>query len=274
MVPPHLLYAICTISAVHSINPEIATAPPRMAGRAFAEETRRLMFDDSDQGQGTLIQPPTLATAQALALLLFYETTVNDGADSAYLRVERYREQTLSLIQTLNVHTPEHPLLTPVPSQSYILGSIDRECLRRVFWFVYIVDCITGTYQHRSRSLEDTSPSPPPMTPAGSAPSTYPPSPSANPYPPYHHPSSYLPPTPPHKPRAVPPMASASGPAHGRGLSHFSEGELRLRLPADETSFEMGTVYESLPEYLYLPGVSFTSICILFDGMLTAGNCR
>lgn len=36
---------------------------------------------------------------------------------------------------------------------------------------------------------------------------------------------------------------------------NYTPAELRLRLPADETSFELGVIYESLPEYLYLPAI-------------------
>lgn len=39
------------------------------------------------------------------------------------------------------------------------------------------------------------------------------------------------------------------------GVMNYTPAELRLRLPADETSFELGVIYESLPEYLYLPAI-------------------
>lgn len=36
-------------------------------------------------------------------------------------------------------------------------------------------------------------------------------------------------------------------PAFTNGLSGFTQEELRVRLPVDETSFEMGVVYECMP---------------------------
>ncbi|CAA7267424.1 unnamed protein product [Cyclocybe aegerita] len=92
----------------------------------------------------------------------------------------------LQIVEGLGVHSPEHPTLTPVPSQEFVQRSIEREAIRRIFWLIHLLDVMASIYFKK------------PVT--------------------------------------------------------FTDSELRLRLPVDETSFELG-VHSTLPEYLYLPAV-------------------
>lgn len=81
-------------------------------------------------------------------------------------------------MEGLGVHSPEHPTLTPVPSQEFVQRSIEREAVRRIFWLIHLLDVMASIYFKK------------PVT--------------------------------------------------------FADNELRLRLPVDETSFELG-VHSTLP---------------------------
>ena len=170
------------------------------------------MFDSS----GRLIAPTNLQTAQTLCLLSAYivvntqdqasfDAASKDKSPAGWISAERFRALSLQLIEAMNVHTPEHPLITPVPSAALINESIERECVRRIFWMIYIMDCTRSIYFGWQGGAHIS--------------------------------------------------ASSKAPSIGGGVLGFSEAELRLRLPVDETSFELGTVHQSLPEYLYLPAV-------------------
>ncbi|KAK7435982.1 hypothetical protein VKT23_019389 [Stygiomarasmius scandens] len=286
-VPLHLLYAMCAMAARHSKQPSLSTG--RFAGSHFADEAVRLMFDDGN-GEGRLIVPPTYQTAQALCILMIHEILRTqqklqgkkeiNRADTESIprtdqlplsREERFRNITLQLLQTLGAHAPEHPLLTPVPSQHYIEVSIERECIRRIFWVIYVVDCMRGIYYkwegnmlggsgrgysglgspssiYATHVKPSSSASAPGHSITGSSTgydllASTSREPMSNPYP--------APPPPP----VLPPGTSEwnMGLLIGNGgIMGFSEADLRLRLPADETSFEMGVVHEILPEYLHL----------------------
>ena len=84
----------------------------------------------------------------------------------------------LTIVEGLGVHSPEHPTLTPVPSPEFISLSLEREAIRRIFWYIYLLDLMASIYFKK------------PMT--------------------------------------------------------FTDAELVLRLPVDETSFELG-VHSTLP---------------------------
>jgi Fungal specific transcription factor domain len=84
----------------------------------------------------------------------------------------------LNIVEGLGVHSPEHPTLTPVPSPEFISVSLEREAIRRIFWYIHLLDLKASIYFKK------------PMT--------------------------------------------------------FPDPELRLRLPVDETSFELG-VHSTLP---------------------------
>ncbi|KAG7093900.1 hypothetical protein E1B28_007538 [Marasmius oreades] len=264
-VPPHLLFAICALAARFSKQPSLRASRNRFSGRAFADEARRLMFEDHD-AVGRLIVPPSLPTAQALCILSIFEilsrnhqvdpngqpgTTEGDRSELQdrvqWARGERYRDLTLHVVHALGAHMPDPPLLTPVPSQSFIESSIERESVRRVFWLVYLVDLLRGIYyrfddaklgrsgngyagtginpEHTGNFPQATSGFDPNFGPA-----------SASPQPPPNFPP--------------PSLASALG--FNEGVMGFSEVELKIRLPSDETSFELGTIHESIPEYLHL----------------------
>ncbi|KAF8817557.1 hypothetical protein BYT27DRAFT_7237433 [Phlegmacium glaucopus] len=180
-VPSHLLLAVCALAAPLSKQPRFRTTPARFAGKPFAQEALSQMFD----GAGRLVCEPDLAAAQALCILQMHDIVVKE---KNMVWGSRYHEADLALqiVESLGVHSPEHPTLTPVPSQEFVLVSLEREAIRRIFWLIHLLDVIASIYFKK------------PIT--------------------------------------------------------FTDSELRLRLPVDETSFEMG-VHSTLPEYLYLPAV-------------------
>ncbi|KAF8892082.1 fungal-specific transcription factor domain-containing protein [Infundibulicybe gibba] len=175
-VPSYLLHAICALAAPLSKQSRIRTNPVRFAGKPFAKEALSIMFD----GAGRLVCELNLETAQALCLLQIHDVLTKD-ANMLWIL-----DLALQIVETLGVHSPEHPTLTPVPSPEFIQASIEREAVRRIFWLIHLLDVISSIYFKKSSPYTDTG--------------------------------------------------------------------LRLRLPADETSFEMG-VHSTLPEYLYLPAV-------------------
>lgn len=175
-VPRYLVHAICALAAPLSKQSKIRTNPARFAGKPFAQEAMSIMFD----GAGRLVCEPNLATAQALCLLQMHDIITKDK-NMRYNT--RYHDLALQIVKSLGVHSPDHPLLTPLPSPEFIQSSLDRESLRRVFWLIHMLDVMISIYFKR-------------------------------------------------------PLA-------------ICENELRLRLPADETSFELA-VHSTLPEYLHL----------------------
>ncbi|KAJ6493679.1 fungal-specific transcription factor domain-containing protein [Mycena vitilis] len=181
-VPSHLLFAICALAAPLSRQPRIrSSAPPRFSGRPFAHEAISQMFD----GSGHLLCDPNLFTAQALCLLMAHDLIAKEaGATVSF----RYRELALQIVQALGLHASEQPIIT-APTADFIHASIDRECVRRIFWVIHIMDLQASIYTQSPVSLSDA--------------------------------------------------------------------ELRLRLPVDETSFELA-VHSTIPEYLYLPPVHTT----------------
>ncbi|KAJ7245114.1 fungal-specific transcription factor domain-containing protein [Mycena haematopus] len=179
-VPSHLLFAICALAAPSSRQPRIrSTAPPRLSGKLFAHEAVSQMFDRP----GHLICDPNLFTAQTLCLLMVHDLVAKDARAPAN---SRYRDLALQIIQTLGVHNSEQPVSAPVPTTDLIHASIERECVRRIFWVIHIMDLQVSMYNQRPVSLSDA--------------------------------------------------------------------QLRLRLPVDETSFELA-VHSTSPEYLYSPPV-------------------
>ncbi|KAK1227195.1 hypothetical protein PQX77_009829 [Marasmius sp. AFHP31] len=269
-IPPYLLFAICSLSARFSKQPSLHETPDRFSGRVFADEAERLMFEDQD-AVGRLIVQPCLQAAQALTILSIFEilsTTHKPDVDGSqpsnsskgkepekqgvdqWARGERYRDLSLHIVQALGAHLPDPPCPTPVPGPAYIESSIEREGIRRVFWYIYMVDLLRGTYYRweatkkggagsgyagNGVSLEN-------IQIQGADPNTF----SFN--------GTTAPPR-----QAAPNYSTTTSLANALGLHEgvmgFSEVELKLRLPVDETSFELGTIHESLPEYLYLPPI-------------------
>ncbi|KAJ8695088.1 hypothetical protein PTI98_007706 [Pleurotus ostreatus] len=211
-VPTYLLHAVCALAAPLSKQLRLRTNPMRNAGRPFAQEAMSLMFD----GAGRLKADPNLATAQALCLLQLHEMSVFDTSAGLTQWGTRYHDLALQIIDSLGVHAPEHPTLTPVPSPEFIHKAVEHECVRRIFWLIYVIDVMNGLYyKKRGAGWE----------------------------------------------RAI---AGAGMPGLGRhlilrveegqGTGRFTQTELKLRLPVDETSFEL-SVHSTLPEYLFLPGI-------------------
>ncbi|KAF7370717.1 hypothetical protein MSAN_00704900 [Mycena sanguinolenta] len=177
-VPSHLLFAICALAAPLSRQPHLrSTAPPRLRGKLFANAVDSQLFDRS----GHLISDPNLFTAQTLCLLMVHDLIAKDAGGPAN---SRYRDLALQIIQTLGVHNVDNVASAPAPTPDVIQASIERECLRRIFWVIHIMDLQVALYNQR-------------------------------------------------------PLPS-------------SEAQLRLRLPVDETSFELA-VHSTSPEYLYSP---------------------
>lgn len=186
-VPPFLLHAVCALAAPLSKQPRIRTLPARFAGKPFAQEALSLMFD----GAGRLVCKSDLFSAQALCLLQVHDVLTKDknmqwnsryhGWYHSYLA---FRELTslvdlaLQIVESLGVHVPDIPTLTPMPSPEFIHQAIERESVRRIFWLIHFMDVNASIL--------------------------------------YKKPISYR------------------------------ESQLRLRLPADETSFELG-VHSTLP---------------------------
>lgn len=101
----------------------------------------------------------------------------------------------LHIVESLGVHSPEHPTLTPVPSPEFIHASTEREAIRRIFWLIHTLDVMASVFFKK------------PIT--------------------------------------------------------FTDNELRLRLPVDETSFEMGvhsTLPGELPPVSLLPPTAKSSV--------------
>ena len=40
----------------------------------------------------------------------------------------------------MGVHTPDKPVITPLPSQELIHTAMERECARRAFWLIHFYD--------------------------------------------------------------------------------------------------------------------------------------
>ncbi|KDQ61762.1 hypothetical protein JAAARDRAFT_31242 [Jaapia argillacea MUCL 33604] len=175
-VPLHLLFVIYALAAPLSKRPQLRTSPARDAGTVYFEEAMAMMYDSN----GRLICEPSLATAQALCILQIH--MLRSGGPETWH--ERYHDLALEIVENLEVRKPDNPVLTPVPSPEFIQASIDRECTRRVFWFIHWMDMVLHTYVYKPIS---------------------------------------------------------------RPVQDFS-----LRLPVDETSFELA-VHVTLSEYLYLP---------------------
>ncbi|KAJ3865128.1 hypothetical protein EV359DRAFT_80783 [Lentinula novae-zelandiae] len=241
-----------------------------------------------DLYRGVLVLPASLYTAQTLCLLTVYELLAWEQKPSITARTfaraggstdqdpklispqgERFRQLTLQMLQELGVHKPTYPLLTPVPSQAFIEGSIEKECLRRIFWLIYILDCMREIYYqgegqlrggsgrgyHSGGNFNDeisshhTAAQGSVEATGGSQPST-----NATSLPQFT--SAMIVPSfdsPPFSHYNASMSFSPSKRAFSNGFIGFSSEELRVRLPVDETSFEMGAVHECLPEYLYLP---------------------
>lgn len=114
------------------------------------------MFD----GAGRLLCEPNLATAQALCLLRIHECVSKemmapgspryhgkrDATDLGMTMIHAVLDLAMHIIKTLGLHSPEHPTLTPVPSPEFIHASIERECIRRIFWLIHMHNLQASIY--------------------------------------------------------------------------------------------------------------------------------
>lgn len=138
-VPPHLLLAVCAVGASLSKQPSLRTSPGRYAGAPFAQEAAALMFDENRN----LTCEHNLATAQALCLLQLHERMGKS------LWAAQYHQHALDIVTRLGIFDRDHTVLTPFPSPEFINDSIERECARRVFWLIYISDCVASVLYGR-----------------------------------------------------------------------------------------------------------------------------
>ncbi|EPQ56794.1 hypothetical protein GLOTRDRAFT_105364 [Gloeophyllum trabeum ATCC 11539] len=145
-VPPYLLHAMYALAAPLSKQPGIRTTPARLAGKRFFNDAVSMMFDST----GRLCCPPDLVTAQALCLLqmhMLQQTT------QPIMTPIKYHDLALGIVENLGVYKPDNPVITPMPSAEHVHSSIERECTRRVFWFIYLLELLRQTYSHRSMML-------------------------------------------------------------------------------------------------------------------------
>ncbi|KAF8845139.1 hypothetical protein BDN67DRAFT_993825 [Paxillus ammoniavirescens] len=177
-VPQHLLLAVCAVAAPLSKQPRLKTSPCRYAGEVFAQEAISLMFDKNKQ----LVCEENLATAQALLLLQLHDRMGKSLWNAPY------HQLAFGIVEKLGIFDYDNTVLTPHPSPELINTCIERECARRVFWLIFISDCL-GSVLYR-RPLQ------------------------------------------------------------------ASESQLSLRLPVDETSFELSP-HTAIPEYMTKPSPSY-----------------
>jgi hypothetical protein len=55
----------------------------------------------------------------------------------------------LQIVENLGVHKPDDPAPTAAPSPEFIEASIERECVRRIFWLIRLVDLMSAIYFKR-----------------------------------------------------------------------------------------------------------------------------
>ncbi|GAW09965.1 zinc finger transcription factor 1 [Lentinula edodes] len=150
-VPMYLLYAVCALASRHSKQPSLAATPRRLSGRHFADEARcrsRALEHGRSLPRSSVYE--LLAWEQKPSTVARNFTRAGGSTDQDPKLIspqgERFRQLTLQMLQELGVHKPTYPLLTPVPSQAFIEESIEKECVRRIFWLIYILDCMREIY--------------------------------------------------------------------------------------------------------------------------------
>jgi hypothetical protein len=156
-VPQHLLLAVCAVAAPLSKQPRLKTSPCRYAGEVFAQEAISLMFDKNKQ----LVCEENLATAQALLLLQLHDRMGKSLWNAPYHRECFVSKETLrfidqfhvelafGIVEKLGIFDYDNTVLTPHPSPEFINTCIERECARRVFWLIFISDCLGSVLYRR-----------------------------------------------------------------------------------------------------------------------------
>ncbi|KAF9221330.1 hypothetical protein BS17DRAFT_261427 [Gyrodon lividus] len=138
-VPQHLLLAVCAVAAPLSKQPRLKTSPCRYAGEVFAQEAILLMFDKNKQ----LVCEQNLATAQALLLLQLHDRMGKSLWNGPY------HQLAFGIVEKLGIFDSDSTVLTPHASPEFINTCIERECARRVFWLIFISDCLGSVLYRR-----------------------------------------------------------------------------------------------------------------------------
>lgn len=76
-------------------------------------------------------------------------TTVRRHRHSCDVLTLRRADLALQIVKGLGVNSPDHLLLTPLPSPEFIQSSVERESLRRVFWLIQMLDVMIAIYFKR-----------------------------------------------------------------------------------------------------------------------------
>ena len=76
-------------------------------------------------------------------------TTVRRHRRSCDVLTQRRADLALQIVKGLGVYSPDHLLLTPLPSPEFIQSSVERESLRRVFWLIQMLDVMIAIYFKR-----------------------------------------------------------------------------------------------------------------------------
>lgn len=182
-VPRYLILAICALAAPWAKDIANSAPMPRLAGVPFFQEAVSLMFDAS----ASLLSEPTLATAQALALLEMHEVAASHSWTKDYRYFGKFKITKLptepalifpspQLNDTPNMATVTQPIFVflssdlamqvledalevhrrDTPSDLATFSAvearqyiIERECTRRCFWLIQCMHWINGIYTYR-----------------------------------------------------------------------------------------------------------------------------
>jgi len=187
-VPPHLLYATCALGIRHWPGQKMLSGSQQLTSKDFAREARNLILNDSNSGESIFKIPNSVDVAQTLCLLLWLDE--ENSRDK-----ENYRDLALQVTEDLGILPTSEGMSMTEPMRATSREDMDMECLRRVFWSIFVWDCW--------RCL-------------------FPPSTSRQTHPHGNFPSSS--------------MLAPYG---------YSPVQMRIRLPVDESSFEMVKLHEA-----------------------------
>lgn len=155
-VAPHLVFAMCAMSAPFSQSPQIKSDPPRLAGIKFYEYAFNILFDSS----GTLIREANLQTVQTLCLLEMHDFVARYSWTKCYRylgmcflvnprgMLTRIRGQDIAagiLFGALEIASPESPPLSPAPTIQEMTRMTERECARRCYWIIRFLHILSAT---------------------------------------------------------------------------------------------------------------------------------
>lgn len=138
-IPSYLLYALCALAATFSKHPAVRTDPHRSAGLAYAKTTEELMFDS----HGRLRVDRNLMTAQALCLLESHQSLFSCPWPSP----STHHQLALTILkEDLHIQDEYHGNLASAPTTSFELDAIGRECARRAFWYIRLMQLTAFTF--------------------------------------------------------------------------------------------------------------------------------